>query len=101
MTSSRSPSTVKVAATAAEAVRELTHRTLGPPALTGPAELDRLVAELAVMTDTLPQLLRQLSGWLAPNSTPAVSGPTTTPTPPGSSTGPPPTSPTPDTPRAN
>ena len=64
MTSSRSPPTVEVAATAAEAVRALNHRTLGPPALTGPAELDRLVAELAVMTDTLPQLLRQLSGWL-------------------------------------
>ena len=64
MTSSRSPSTVEVAVTAAEAVRELTHRTLGPPALTGPAELDRLVAELAVMTDRLPQLLHQLSGWL-------------------------------------
>jgi hypothetical protein len=64
MTSSRSPSTVEVAATAAQAVRELTHRTLSLPALRGPAELDRLVAELAVMTDTLPQLLRQLSGWL-------------------------------------
>jgi hypothetical protein len=65
MTGSRSPSSVEVAATAAQAVHELTHRTLSPSALTGPAELDRLLAELAVMTDGLPQLLRQLSGWLS------------------------------------
>jgi hypothetical protein len=65
MTSLRSPSIVQVAAAAAEAVRELNHRTLGRPTLTGPAELDRLVAELAVMTARLPQLLQQLSGWLA------------------------------------
>ena len=65
MTRLRTPSTVQVAATAAEAVRELNHRTLGRPTLTGPAELDRLVAELAVMTARLPQLLQQLSGWLA------------------------------------
>ncbi|HEU0040981.1 MAG TPA: hypothetical protein VFQ15_01400, partial [Jiangellaceae bacterium] len=55
---------VDVAGIAAEAVRELNHRTLGPHALTGPAELDRIVAELAIMAARLPQLLRQLGGWL-------------------------------------
>jgi hypothetical protein len=65
MSSLRPPSTVQVAAAAAEAVRQLCHRTLGRPTLKGPAELDRLVAELAVLTARLPQLLQQLSGWLA------------------------------------
>lgn len=64
MSNARSPSTTTVAAAAAEAVRELNHRTQGPTTLTGPAELNRLVAELAVMTARLPQLLRQLGDWL-------------------------------------
>lgn len=64
MSSARSPSTTQIAAAAAEAVRELNHRTQDPGALTGPAELDQLVAELAVMTAGLPQLLRQLGRWL-------------------------------------
>jgi hypothetical protein len=65
MTGARSPSTVDLAAAAAQAVRELNHRTLHQDALTGPAQLDRTVAELAVMVAGLPQLLRQLGGWLA------------------------------------
>ena len=55
---------VENAATAAEAVRTLNHLTLGRSALGEPAELDRLVAELAIMAGRLPQLLRQLRGWL-------------------------------------
>lgn len=65
MPAARSPSTIDLAATAAEAVRELNHRTLHQTALTGPAQLDRIVAELVVMVAGLPQLLRQLGGWLA------------------------------------
>lgn len=61
----RSPSTVDLAAAAAQAVRQLNHRTLHSAALTGPAQLDRIVAELAVMVAGLPQLLRQLGHWLA------------------------------------
>ena len=49
MTSIRSRPTVDHAATAAEAVRALNHLTLGRRALGEPAELDRLVAELAIM----------------------------------------------------
>ena len=64
MTSIRSRPTVENAATAAEAVRALIHLTLGRGALGEPAELDRLVAELAIMAGRLPQLLRQLRGWL-------------------------------------
>jgi hypothetical protein len=56
--------TIDHAATAAEAVRALIHLTLGRRALAEPAELDRIVAELATMTGRLPQLLRQLRGWL-------------------------------------
>ena len=64
MTSICSRPTVDHAATAAEAVRALNHLTLGRRALGEPAELDRLVAELAIMAGRLPQLLRQLRGWL-------------------------------------
>ena len=64
MTSISSRPTVDHAATAAEAVRALIHLTLGRRALSEPAELDRLVAELAIMAGRLPQLLRQLRGWL-------------------------------------
>ena len=64
MTSICSRPTVEHAATAAEAVRALNHLTLGRGALGEPAELDRLVAELAIMAGRLPQLLRQLRGWL-------------------------------------
>ena len=64
MTSISSRSSVDHAATAAEAVCTLIHLTHDRGALGGPAELDRLVAELAVMTGQLPQLLRQLRDWL-------------------------------------
>ena len=55
---------VDLAATTAEAVRQLNHLTIVPRALAEPAELDRIVAELATMACRLPQLLRQLSNWL-------------------------------------
>lgn len=64
MPGARSPSTVDLADAAAQAVRELNHRTLHSAALSGPAQLDRIVAELAVMVAGLPQLLRQLGHWL-------------------------------------
>jgi hypothetical protein len=64
MTSICNRPTIENAATAAEAVRALNHLTLGRRALGEPAELDRLVAELAMMAGRLPQLLRQLGGWL-------------------------------------
>ena len=65
MPGARSPSTVDLAAAAAQALRELNYRTLHSAALTGPAQLDRIVADLAVMVAGLPQLLRQLGQWLA------------------------------------
>lgn len=49
MTGARSPSTIDLADAAAQAVRELNHRTQHRSALNGPAQLDRIVAELAVM----------------------------------------------------
>jgi hypothetical protein len=58
------PSTVELADTAARAVRELNHRTRGPDAFSGPAELYRLVAELVLLADGLPQLLNQVGRWL-------------------------------------
>ena len=64
MTSIRSRPPVDHAATAAEAVRGLIHLTRGQRALGEPAELDRLVTELAIMAGGLPQLLRQLRDWL-------------------------------------
>ena len=59
-----SRTTIDHADTAAEAVRALIHLTHGQRALSEPAELDRLVAELAEMAGRLPQLLRQLHDWL-------------------------------------
>lgn len=64
MTSPHAQPAVELAATTAEAVRQLNHLTLVPRALSGPAELDRIVAELATMAVRLPQLLRQLGSWL-------------------------------------
>src|SRR6478752_3171330 len=58
------PSIVELAATTAQAIRELNHRTRGPDAFTGPAELYRLVGELVLLVDGLPQLLNQLGRWL-------------------------------------
>ena len=45
-------------------MRELNHRTRGPDAFTGPAQLYRLVGELVLLTEALPQLLGQLGRWL-------------------------------------
>src|SRR6478736_2474211 len=59
------PGTVELAETTAQAVRELNHRTRGPEAFTGPAELYRLVTELVLLVDGLPQLLTQLGCWHA------------------------------------
>jgi hypothetical protein len=58
------PSTTELAATAAQAVRELNHRTRGPDAFTGPAELYQLLTELVPLVDALPQLSNQLGRWL-------------------------------------
>ena len=58
------PGTVELAQTAAQHVRELNHRTRGPDAFTGPAQLYRLVGEIALLADGLPQLLNQLGRWL-------------------------------------
>ena len=58
------PSTVDLAETAAHAVRELNHRTRGADAFTGPAQLYRLVGEIVLLVDGLPQLLNQLCRWL-------------------------------------
>ena len=55
---------LELAERAAEAIRGLNHRTRGPGALAGPAELYRLVAELVVLAGGLPQLLGQLDRWL-------------------------------------
>lgn len=50
---------------AAQAVRALNHLTRpSVGALTDPAELCELIAELACVAGRLPQLLGQLSGWL-------------------------------------
>jgi len=55
---------LELAERAAEAVRELNHRTRDPGVFTAPAELYRLVGELAVLAGGLPQLLGQLDRWL-------------------------------------
>jgi hypothetical protein len=52
-------------AQAAEAIRTLNHLTRPHTgALSGPAEVCGLVADLACLARRLPQLLGQLSGWL-------------------------------------
>ena len=56
--------TLELADTAAQAIREINHRTRNADAFTGPAELYRLVAELALLVGGLPQLLGQLDQWL-------------------------------------
>lgn len=55
---------LELAERAAEAVRELNHRTRDPRVFAGPAELYRLVGDLAVLAGGLPQLLGQLDRWL-------------------------------------
>lgn len=55
---------LELAERAAEAVRGLNHLTRDFGALSGPAELYRLVGELTVLVGRLPQLLSQLDRWL-------------------------------------
>ena len=55
---------LELAEQAAEALRELNHRTRDARAFTGPAELYRLVGEFALLAGRLPQLLDQLDRWL-------------------------------------
>ena len=56
--------TLELADKAAQAIRDINHRTRGAGAFTGPAELYRLVGELALLVGGLPQLLGQLDQWL-------------------------------------
>jgi hypothetical protein len=49
---------------AAEAIRELNHRTRHLDAIAGPSELCWLLADLATTAHRLPQLLDQLRTWL-------------------------------------
>ena len=56
---------LRLAERAAEAVRELNHRTRDPCLFSGPAQLYRLVGELALVAGRFPQLLDQLDRWLS------------------------------------
>jgi len=58
------PGALQLAGYAAEALRDLNHLTRGHEAWADPAELSRLLAELAVVASRLPQLLDQLCCWL-------------------------------------
>jgi hypothetical protein len=58
------PRVLHVAEHVAESLRDLNHLTRGCDAFADPAELSQLLAELAVMTSRLPQLLDQLRCWL-------------------------------------
>jgi hypothetical protein len=49
---------------AAEAIRELNHRTRDHAALADPVEFSWLLSDLAAMASRLPQLLDQLDRWL-------------------------------------
>ena len=55
---------LRLAEQAAQAVRELNHRTRDSGVFDGPAELYGLVGELVLVADRFPQLLRQLDRWL-------------------------------------
>jgi len=55
---------LELAGQAAEALRELNHRTCDPRVFTGPAGVYRLVGELTLVADRFPQLLDQLDRWL-------------------------------------
>lgn len=58
------PTVLDLADRAAQAVRDLNHRTRHADAFTGPAQLYRLVGDLGLLVAGLPQLLGQLEGWL-------------------------------------
>jgi hypothetical protein len=57
--------TLALARTAAGAVRSLNHATLGPDGLAQPADAYELIGELSLAAAGLPQLLGQVSRWLA------------------------------------
>ena len=59
------PTVVDLAEHATHTVRDLNHLTRFHDAITEPADLNRLLAELAAMTSGLPQLLHQLNRWLS------------------------------------
>jgi hypothetical protein len=59
------PTVVDLAEHATQTVRDLNHLTRFHDAITEPADLSRLLAELAAITSGLPQLLRQLHRWLS------------------------------------
>jgi len=58
------PHAAVLAEHATQTIRDLNHLTRFHDALTEPADLNRLLAELAAMTNGLPQLLSQLNRWL-------------------------------------
>jgi transposase len=58
------PGVLHLAEQAAQAIRELNHRTRHHDAFAGPAELDWLLADLTATAQRLPQLLEQLCSWL-------------------------------------
>jgi hypothetical protein len=57
--------TLALARSAAEAVRGLCHATLGNGGLAQPADAYELLGELSLTASRLPQLLGQVSRWLA------------------------------------
>jgi len=58
-------SVVSLGQQAAEAIRELNHRTRSADAFADPAELCELLADLAAAAQRLPQLFGQLASWIA------------------------------------
>ncbi len=58
------PGVLHLGEQAAEAIRELNHRTRHLDALADPAELSWLLADLSATAQRLPQLLDQLRNWL-------------------------------------
>jgi hypothetical protein len=57
--------TLALARSAAEAVRSLNHATAGRDGLGQPADAYEILGELSLAASRLPQLLGQLSRWLA------------------------------------
>ena len=57
--------TIQLAEVIAEAVRVLNHQTRHHEALRYPSDADRLLRELATTAARLPQLLGQVTAWLA------------------------------------
>jgi hypothetical protein len=65
MSDSPQPGPAALARTAAEAVRSLNHATLGAGGLGQPADAYDVLGELSLAASRLPQLLGQVSRWLA------------------------------------